>query len=131
PPRTQGTRHRLLVLNLSAGTLRTVDNARGRVGFTPDGSTIVSYCTAYERSGAEALDGGLPPAPASLLLVDAVSLRAEEVTLPLDKEHATTRRVRQPARATVRHVGPRGPHAGAAEVRGERGGFAVGRLLPS
>lgn len=38
-----GTEHQLLVVNLASGAIQTVDNAYGPVGFTPDGTTIVSY----------------------------------------------------------------------------------------
>ncbi len=43
PVQTANDGHELLVLDLTTKSLRTVDNALGPVGFTPDSSTIVSY----------------------------------------------------------------------------------------
>ena len=44
-----GTEHQLLVVNLASGAIQTVDNAYGPVGFTPDGTTIVSYTYVGDR----------------------------------------------------------------------------------
>lgn len=65
---------RLLVLDLTTFEVRTVDNAHGPVGFTPDGSTIVSYRYTEEEGGTT-----VP----QLLLVDPVTLATETVDLPL------------------------------------------------
>ncbi len=59
--------HRLLVLDPVTQDVRTVEDARGPVGFTPDGATIVSY---------RYVDG-----TPSLLLLDAETL--DESVLPL------------------------------------------------
>ena len=40
--------HELVIVDLDSGATRIVGNARGPVGFTPDGSTIVSY--RYRRT---------------------------------------------------------------------------------
>jgi hypothetical protein len=70
-PVRQDSVHVLLVLNLATGELRTVHDARGPVGFSPDSSTIVSY--RYVDEGA-----GLRP---QLLLVRTDTL--DETALPI------------------------------------------------
>jgi hypothetical protein len=60
--------YKLIVLDVESGTTRTVPRAKGPVGFSPDGSTIVSYSN----------EGG-----ARLLLIDAESLAVEETTVPV------------------------------------------------
>lgn len=65
--------HRLLVWNLGANAVEIVDDARGPVGFTPDGTTIVSYRYIEEDNGHTA---------PRLLMVDAVDLAEELVELP-------------------------------------------------
>lgn len=44
-------RHRLAVITTATGELHIIDDARGPVGFTPDGSTIVSYRTVAHTDG--------------------------------------------------------------------------------
>ncbi|MEZ4405897.1 MAG: hypothetical protein R3A52_05430 [Polyangiales bacterium] len=77
--------HRLLVLDLLEGSLRTVNDARGPVGFTPDGSTIVSY-----RANPAPILGPDRGGPASLVLIDARSLESEVITLPFEKGRVPT-----------------------------------------
>ncbi len=64
-------RHELLVLSIETGEIRKVPDAKGPVGFTPDGSTIVSY------TGAESVDQ-------SLLLIDANTLEKDVQDVPID-----------------------------------------------
>jgi hypothetical protein len=64
-------RHELLVLSTETGEVRKVPDAKGPVGFTPDGSTIVSY------TGAESTDQ-------SLLLIDADTLEKDVQDVPID-----------------------------------------------
>ena len=55
-----GTEHQLLVVNLASGAIQMVDNAYGPVGFTPDGTTIVSYTYAGDSvtvSASGSVDG--------------------------------------------------------------------------
>jgi hypothetical protein len=66
-------RHRLAVITLATGEVRMVDDARGPVGFTPDGSTIVSYRSATTPGG---------DAATQLLLLDAESLEGELLDEP-------------------------------------------------
>jgi hypothetical protein len=66
---TSGLTHELLVMSTSDGSIRTVPNAYGPVGFTPDGTTIVSY--NYTAGGAS-----------ELLLVDAKTLVATKAPIP-------------------------------------------------
>ena len=61
--------YKLIVLDVASGTTRTVPRAKGPVGFSPDGSTIVAYTNAETHGDA------------SLLLIDAETLVAEEETL--------------------------------------------------
>jgi hypothetical protein len=65
-------KHALLVLDLEAGTVRTVDDAKGPVGFSPDGSTIVSY-------GDTNADGDQ-----ALVLIDAETLERDVESVPID-----------------------------------------------
>ncbi|MDH5493714.1 MAG: hypothetical protein OEY14_17300, partial [Myxococcales bacterium] len=65
----------LRVLDLDAGTLRSVGDAQGPVGFTPDSSTIVSY--HYVDDGM----GGTSP---ELLLIDAATLETTPMAIPWD-----------------------------------------------
>jgi hypothetical protein len=64
--------YQLLVLDLASGALRTVDDAKGPVGFTPDSSSIVSY--RDEGAGARS----------DLLVIDRVTLATNDVPLPID-----------------------------------------------
>ncbi|MFW6066795.1 MAG: hypothetical protein ACOC97_00535 [Myxococcota bacterium] len=73
PVRQEGD-HRLLVLNLADEELRTVPDARGPVGFSPDGSTIVSY--RYDDMGSET--------DTQLLLIDTETLDEEPLSIPID-----------------------------------------------
>ncbi len=57
--------HQLLVVDLATARLRTVDYAKGPVGFTPDGRTIVSYGTNM------------------LKMIDVDTLESEDVPLPV------------------------------------------------
>lgn len=61
-------RYRLAVVTMNTGEVRLVDDARGPVGFTPDGSTIVSYRDVLDSNGQS-----LP----HLLMLDAASLEGE------------------------------------------------------
>jgi hypothetical protein len=72
-PVVQGDTHVLLVVSPDDGELRVVPDARGPVGFTPDGGTIVSY--RYVDDGA----GGTLP---ELLLVDAETLDTTSLSIP-------------------------------------------------
>lgn len=63
--------HQLLVLTTATGEIRRVENAKGPVGFTPDGSTIVSYT---EGDGSDQ----------DLLLIDAETLTKDEQAVPID-----------------------------------------------
>lgn len=68
--------HQLIVVDLADGSHRTVHGARGPVGFTPDGSTIVSFRTVAAQ------DDDPNSGPLSeLVLIDADDL--EETTVPL------------------------------------------------
>lgn len=71
--------HQLLVVDLQRGDVRRVNDARGPVGFTPDGSTIVSY-RYYETTDPENPD--IEWTHPALALIDVESL--EETTVPLD-----------------------------------------------
>lgn len=74
PETADGQRpHRLLVLELASADVRVVEDAYGPVGFTPDGSTIVSY-----RYG-----DGTGETRSFLRLVDVQTLETEDVELPL------------------------------------------------
>jgi hypothetical protein len=68
---TTGNDHQVLVVNLASGTLQAVDDAYGPVGYTPDGTTIVSY--RYAGSS-----GGTP----QLLLVDSADLSSSGMDVP-------------------------------------------------
>ncbi|MBN2498926.1 MAG: hypothetical protein JXR96_30330 [Deltaproteobacteria bacterium] len=72
-PVRQYATHKLLVLEIASGELRLVDDARGPVGFTPDGGTIVSY--RYLDDG----HGGTDP---FLLMIDTLTLEQDLVELP-------------------------------------------------
>lgn len=69
----------LLVVDMATGTLRRVENGFGPVGFTPDGTTIVSY-RYDELVGTD----GTTQYPPSLLLVDASTLAAEAMAIPIE-----------------------------------------------
>ena len=62
--------YQLVVLDLQTHQTRTIDNAKGPVGFTPDGGTIVSYD-----------DGG--PAGQQLKLINAETLAIDEEPVAL------------------------------------------------
>ncbi len=70
----------LLVVDLASGALRRVENAFGPVGFTPDGSTIVSYryVDVLDEEGMET------SVDAQILTVDLMTLATEALELPLD-----------------------------------------------
>lgn len=72
-PQEQDYVYRLLVLDTESGEVRLADDARGPVGFTPDGGTIVSY--RYIENN----EGGTDP---YLLMIDTVTLEADLVELP-------------------------------------------------
>jgi hypothetical protein len=65
-------RHELLVLTTATGEIRRVESAKGPVGFTPDGSTIVSYTEAVDSSDQ------------NLLLINAETLNKDEQAIPID-----------------------------------------------
>lgn len=65
--------HRLAVVTMATGAVRMVEDARGPVGFTPDGSTIVSYRNVVEDSG------DIRP---HLLMLDVESLEGELLEEP-------------------------------------------------
>jgi hypothetical protein len=64
--------HSLLVLDLETGNVRTIDDAKGPVGFSPDGSTIVSYGDT-NAEGDQAL-----------VLIDAETLERDVESVPID-----------------------------------------------
>ena len=64
--------HELLVLEVETGAVRSVPNAKGPVGFTPDGSTIVSYADVGDGTGDQ-----------RLLLVDVETLEVDEQDVPI------------------------------------------------
>lgn len=64
--------YQLLVLDTKSGEVRVVPNAKGPVGFTPDGSTIVSY-------GREDASGDQ-----KLLLVDVETLEVDEQDVSIE-----------------------------------------------
>ena len=64
--------HTLLVLDIGTGEIRTVANAKGPVGFTPDGSTIVSYTEVADSTDQQ------------LLLIDADTLDVDPQDVPID-----------------------------------------------
>ena len=68
---TTGNDHQVLVVNLASGTIDAVDDAYGPVGYTPDGTTIVSY--RYTGSA-----GGTP----QLLLIDSADLSSSGMDVP-------------------------------------------------
>jgi hypothetical protein len=67
--------YRLLILDMISGEVRSYDNAQGPVGFSPDGTTIVSY--RYEETEQQMIDP-------LLVLIDAESLEEEVLDLPYD-----------------------------------------------
>ena len=71
-PGSTNVTHELLVMDTSTGAIRTVDDAYGPVGFTPDGSTIVSYRYTYT-------DAAKIP---QLVLINATTLEAEGMDIP-------------------------------------------------
>ncbi len=70
----------LLVIEMATGALRKIDNGFGPVGFTPDGSTIVSY-RYLEVLDA---DGSIVEHDPQILMIDALTLEAEAMTIPLE-----------------------------------------------
>jgi hypothetical protein len=66
-------RYRLAVVTLATGAVRMVDDARGPAGFTPDGTTIVSYRSVQQE------DGEVRP---HLLLLDSETLEEELMDEP-------------------------------------------------
>lgn len=69
----------LLVVEIATGALRRVDNAFGPVGFTPDGTTIVSY--GYVEEVDEDGDATLDP---RLVMVDTMTLEAQALEIPIE-----------------------------------------------
>lgn len=67
--------YRLLILDMTSGEVRTHDHAQGPVGFSPDGTTIVSY--RYEEADQRTSEP-------VLVLIDADSLAEEVLDLPYD-----------------------------------------------
>lgn len=76
--------YRLLVVDLATGEVRTVDHAQGPVGFSPDGSTIVSYrhdwVDVVDDNGNKTRDRR----NARLVLIDRATLHETEVDLPFE-----------------------------------------------
>lgn len=70
--------HILVVVDLQDGSHRLVHDARGPVGFTPDGSTIVSYRYVDVPGGEDGVTESIP----ALVLLEADTL--EETTVPLE-----------------------------------------------
>lgn len=68
--------HELVVLDTQTGAIRTVPDAQGPVGFTPDSATIVSY-----NQGATTQSGD--PAP-QLLLIDVETLAIGPEPVPIE-----------------------------------------------
>lgn len=68
--------HALLVVETATGKMRTVLGAKGPVGFTPDGSTIVSYDDKGSQNGPEGKtpDGEIDQ---RLLLIDVETLEVD------------------------------------------------------
>lgn len=60
-----GWRHDLIVMDIETGDVDTIENAKGPVGFTPDGQTIVSYTNAGDGDQ-------------DLLLIDALTLEKDD-----------------------------------------------------
>lgn len=79
-----GFTYRLLVVDLADGSVRTVDRAQGPVGFTPDGSTIVSFRHDWKKvkddKGAETTE----KSAARLVLIDRATLAETEADLPFE-----------------------------------------------
>jgi hypothetical protein len=69
-----GGTHELIVVELETGAVWNQEDAYGPVGFSPDGSTIVSY-----RYGDDAAKGDMDP---KLLLVDKATKQQNEIDLP-------------------------------------------------
>lgn len=69
---TGADRYDLVVLTTETGEVRRVENAKGPVGFTPDGSTIVSYADTGEGDDQD------------LLLIDAATLEKDAQGVPID-----------------------------------------------
>ncbi|HEY8429889.1 MAG TPA: hypothetical protein VIL20_16005, partial [Sandaracinaceae bacterium] len=69
----------LLVVEIATGAARRVDNAFGPVGFTPDGSTIVSYgyVEQVDEEGHRTLDP-------RLVMIDVTTLGAESLEIPIE-----------------------------------------------
>jgi hypothetical protein len=70
----------LLVMDLASGALRRVENAFGPVGFTPDGSTIVSY-RYVDVLDDEGMETEVDP---QILTIDLMTLATEALELPLE-----------------------------------------------
>lgn len=66
--------YQLIVVETATGTMNTIDNAKGPVGFTPDGLTIVSYRDVETPNGFNQ----------ELLLIDMATLTPDPVTVPLE-----------------------------------------------
>lgn len=66
--------YQLVVVETATGTTNTIDNAKGPVGFTPDGLTIVSYRDVETPDGVNQ----------ELLLIDMATLTPDPVTVPLE-----------------------------------------------
>jgi hypothetical protein len=66
--------YELIVLDTMTKEVRSVPGAKGPVGFTPDGATIVSYKDVPVEEGTDQ----------SLLLIDAATLAVDPVDVPID-----------------------------------------------
>lgn len=79
-------RYQLAVVNLLGdqnGTVRFVDNAKGPVGFTSDGSSIISYRDVFINGDAYNSDGKMNKVVRQdLLAIDLEKLQVEQLTVP-------------------------------------------------
>lgn len=73
--------HELKIVNLISGAVNTIENAYGPVGFTPDGTTIVSYTHVEVEN-----DSGEIEELDALLLIDTTSFATETVNSPTEGE---------------------------------------------
>lgn len=74
----------LIILDLEKGEVRTLDHAQGPVGFSPDGSTIVSYRHDWIE---EKMDNGqvnIVKKNARILLIDRETLSETELDMPFE-----------------------------------------------
>lgn len=81
-----GGQHVVALVGTADGTVRTVDDAAGPVGFTPDGSTVVSYRYHTEEvpcdAGVEPEDCPAPETTPQLALIDVLDLTVATIDLP-------------------------------------------------